>query len=72
VAFTTGVPTAFGVITSNTEEQAWARAGGKVGNRGEEAAAAALEMADGSIGSAAARRLGKRPRPSRRPRHGLA
>jgi 6,7-dimethyl-8-ribityllumazine synthase len=45
VAFTTGVPTAFGVITSNTEEQAWARAGGKVGNRGEEAAAAALEMA---------------------------
>jgi 6,7-dimethyl-8-ribityllumazine synthase len=45
VAFATGVPTAFGVITSNTEEQAWARAGGKVGNRGEEAAVAALEMA---------------------------
>src|SRR5262245_32561032 len=41
----TGVPTSFGVITPYTEEQAWARAGGAVGNRGEEAAAAALEMA---------------------------
>ncbi len=44
VALTTGVPATFGVITTYTEEQAWARAGGKV-NRGEEAAAAALEMA---------------------------
>jgi 6,7-dimethyl-8-ribityllumazine synthase len=46
VALTTGVPATFGVITTYTEEQAWARAGGPVGNRGEEAAAAALEMAD--------------------------
>ena len=46
VAMTTGVPATFGVITTYTEEQAWARAGGPVGNRGEEAAAAALEMAD--------------------------
>jgi 6,7-dimethyl-8-ribityllumazine synthase len=45
VALTTGVPTTFGLITSNTEDQAWARAGGKAGNRGEEAASAALEMA---------------------------
>ncbi len=41
----TGVPVTFGVITALTEEQAWERAGGVVGNRGEEAALAALEMA---------------------------
>jgi 6,7-dimethyl-8-ribityllumazine synthase len=41
----TGVPVTFGVITALTEEQAWERAGGRVGNRGEEAALAALEMA---------------------------
>jgi 6,7-dimethyl-8-ribityllumazine synthase len=40
----TGVPTTFGVITADTREQAEARAGGAVGNRGEEAALAALEM----------------------------
>jgi len=45
VALATGVPVAFGVVTALTEEQAWARAGGEVGNRGEEAAEAALEMA---------------------------
>lgn len=45
VAQTTGVPTGFGVITTLDEAQAWARAGGDVGNRGEEAAAAVLEMA---------------------------
>jgi 6,7-dimethyl-8-ribityllumazine synthase len=45
VALATGVPVAFGVITALTEEQAWDRAGGGVGNRGEEAAHAALEMA---------------------------
>jgi 6,7-dimethyl-8-ribityllumazine synthase len=46
VALTTGIPAAFGVITALTPEQAWARAGGAVGNRGEEAALAALEMAE--------------------------
>ena len=46
VALATGVPTAFGLITALTEEQAWARAGGAVGNRGEEAAEAAIEMAE--------------------------
>lgn len=45
VGITTGVPTTFGLITALTEEQAWDRAGGQVGNRGEEAAHAALEMA---------------------------
>ena len=45
VALTTGVPTGFGVITTFDEDQAWARAGGTVGNRGEEAAAAVIEMA---------------------------
>ena len=39
-----GVPATFGVITAETTEQAVARAGGKVGNRGEEAALAALEL----------------------------
>ena len=45
VGLDTGVPATFGVITALTEEQALARAGGDVGNRGEEAANAALEMA---------------------------
>ena len=44
VAFETSVPATFGVITALSEEQAWERAGGEVGNRGEEAVHAALEM----------------------------
>jgi len=46
VALSTGVPATFGVITALTAEQAWDRAGGEVGNRGQEAAEAALEMAE--------------------------
>ena len=46
VALATGVPTTFGVVTALDESQAWARAGGGVANRGEEAAEAALEMAE--------------------------
>ena len=46
VALTTGVPATFGVVTALSEEQAWARAGGEVGNRGQEAAEAALAMAE--------------------------
>ena len=42
----TGVPTIFGVITPNTMEQAQARAGGKVGNKGYDAAVNAIEMAN--------------------------
>lgn len=40
------VPVGFGVLTCDTAEQAAARAGGKAGNKGWEAALAALEMAD--------------------------
>ncbi len=40
----TGVPTRFGVLTCNTAEQAEERAGGRHGNKGAEAAAAAIEM----------------------------
>jgi 6,7-dimethyl-8-ribityllumazine synthase len=41
----TGVPMAFGILTTDTEEQARARAGDDPGNKGREAAAAALETA---------------------------
>lgn len=44
-ALVTGVPVGFGVVTSESSEQAVARAGGAMGNRGADAAAAALEMA---------------------------
>jgi 6,7-dimethyl-8-ribityllumazine synthase len=44
VAIATGVPIIFGVLTTNTEEQAWARAGGHHGHAGERAAEAAMEM----------------------------
>jgi 6,7-dimethyl-8-ribityllumazine synthase len=40
----TSVPIAFGVLTCDTLEQALERAGGKAGNKGADAAAAALEM----------------------------
>jgi 6,7-dimethyl-8-ribityllumazine synthase len=46
VALDSRLPVVFGVITAETQEQALERAGGKVGNRGAEAALAALEMAD--------------------------
>ena len=38
------VPTIFGVLTVNTEEQANERIGGKHGHKGEEAAVTALKM----------------------------
>jgi 6,7-dimethyl-8-ribityllumazine synthase len=40
------LPVGFGVLTCDTSEQAQERAGGKGGNKGWEAALAALEMAD--------------------------
>lgn len=40
----TGVPVIFGVLTTDTMEQALDRAGGKAGNKGAEAAAAAIEV----------------------------
>lgn len=45
VAQDTGVPTVFGVLTPNTLEQAMERAGGKVGDKGYDAAVTAIEMA---------------------------
>ncbi len=46
VALDTGLPIIFGVITSDTLEQAIERAGSKAGNKGAEAAINAIEMAD--------------------------
>lgn len=40
-----GVPVTFGVVTAESTEQALERAGGKMGNRGWEAALSAVEMA---------------------------
>lgn len=44
-ALRSGVPVALGVLTCETLEQAVHRAGGRVGNKGSEAAEAVLEMA---------------------------
>lgn len=46
VSLGTGVPIAFGVLTTDTIEQAIERAGTKSGNKGFEAAMTAIEMAD--------------------------
>jgi 6,7-dimethyl-8-ribityllumazine synthase len=42
----TGVPVIFGVLTTDTIEQAIERAGTKAGNKGYDASVAAIEMAD--------------------------
>jgi 6,7-dimethyl-8-ribityllumazine synthase len=44
VALETGIPVTFGVITVNSDEQAIARSGAGEGNKGYEAAMAAVEM----------------------------
>ena len=46
IALESGVPIGFGVLTTDTMEQAMDRAGGKAGNKGADAALAALEMAN--------------------------
>jgi len=46
VALETGIPVTAGLLTTETVEQAADRAGGKMGNKGFEAAMAALEMAN--------------------------
>ena len=46
VSSETGVPVAFGVLTTNTLEQAIDRAGAKSGNKGFDAAMSAIEMAN--------------------------
>ncbi|HEY5558115.1 MAG TPA: 6,7-dimethyl-8-ribityllumazine synthase [Steroidobacteraceae bacterium] len=45
VASESGVPVAFGVLTTDTVEQALERAGGSEGNKGSDAASAAIELA---------------------------
>ena len=46
IALESGVPIAFGVLTTDTMEQAADRAGGKAGNKGADAALTAIEMAN--------------------------
>lgn len=45
VGLETGIPTIFGVLTTDSVEQAIERAGTKMGNKGADAALAAIEMA---------------------------
>jgi 6,7-dimethyl-8-ribityllumazine synthase len=45
-AWESGIPVAFGVITTENMEQAIERSGSKAGNKGAEAAMAAIEMVD--------------------------
>jgi 6,7-dimethyl-8-ribityllumazine synthase len=46
VALDSSMPVTFGVLTTDTVEQAWERSGGSHGNKGYEAAADAIEMAN--------------------------
>ncbi|MBM7855759.1 6,7-dimethyl-8-ribityllumazine synthase [Desulfohalotomaculum tongense] len=46
ISLDSGVPTIFGVLTTDTIEQAIERAGTKAGNKGWEAAVSAIEMAN--------------------------
>ncbi|HDR13883.1 MAG TPA: 6,7-dimethyl-8-ribityllumazine synthase [Desulfobacteraceae bacterium] len=46
VALESGIPVTFGVLTTDTLEQAIERSGSKAGNKGFEAAVAAVEMAN--------------------------
>ena len=46
ISLATGTPVVFGVLTTDTVEQAINRAGGKSGNNGYSAAVAAIEMAN--------------------------
>jgi len=46
VSLDTGIPVVFGVLTTDTTDAALERAGGKLGNKGFEAATTAIEMVD--------------------------
>ncbi|MBK9118775.1 MAG: 6,7-dimethyl-8-ribityllumazine synthase [Phycisphaerales bacterium] len=46
VSLATGVPISFGIVTADSLEQAIDRAGAKAGNKGSDAARAAIEMAN--------------------------
>jgi 6,7-dimethyl-8-ribityllumazine synthase len=45
ISVRTGVPITWGILTCDTQEEAIERAGMKLGNKGEEAALAAIEIA---------------------------
>ncbi|MCA9312464.1 MAG: 6,7-dimethyl-8-ribityllumazine synthase [Phycisphaerales bacterium] len=45
ISIDTGIPVTFGILTTNNPEQAEARAGGAMGNKGAEAMAAAFDIA---------------------------
>jgi 6,7-dimethyl-8-ribityllumazine synthase len=55
VSLETGVPVIFGVLTTDNQEQAEARAGGSLGNKGFDAAMTAIEMAQFSTKSPVSR-----------------
>lgn len=65
-ALATGVPVLFGVLTVETLEQAWERAGTKAGNKGAEAAAAAVELVNLAARLDEADRAASGPAPSGR------
>ena len=46
----TGVPITFGILTTDTEQQALDRSGGKHGNKGEDVALVAIEMVNLLVG----------------------
>ena len=61
VALEAGCAVAMGILTCDTMEQALERAGVKSGNKGAEAAAAAIEQANVLKAASGAGRTGKRP-----------
>lgn len=64
VGMDSGVPTIYGVVTTDTIEQAVERAGTKAGNKGADAAAAAIEMVN--LLKAMSLQTGKMPELSRK------
>jgi 6,7-dimethyl-8-ribityllumazine synthase len=59
VGLETGVPTIFGVLTTESVEQAIERAGTKAGNKGNDAATAAIEMVNLLAAMRTANELGR-------------
>ena len=68
VSLDTGVPVINGVITAENLEQAIERAGTKMGNKGFDAAVAAIEMANLVKAMTKTERVEKTPEPAARPR----
>lgn len=72
LALSTGIPVVFGVLTTDTIEQAVERAGTKAGNKGSEAAAVAIEMASLALAIGAKASAGGTSSPAREPATGRA